>query len=659
MAKTNATLIWNIAKLLRGPYQPNQYGDVILPFTILRRLDAILAATKTEVLAEYKKVQSLGIDPGIVITSKFDLPFFNTSQWDFYALANDSEDLAANLVDYVEHFSPNIRDVFDGFELPGLIAELEKKGRLFLIVKEFANVDLHPETVSGHDMGYIFEELIRKAFESNATLAGDHFTPREVIALMVDILFADKDAELTRAGIIREIYDPAAGTGGMLSVAYDHLTKMNPDAKPVLYGQDVNPRSYALCKSDMLAKGQGVDNIYLGDTLTDDGFPARHFDFLLSNPPFGVEWKTQQQAVVEEHEQRGYLGRFGPGLPRVSDGSLLFLLHLISKMRPVRGPQDKGSRLAVVLNGSPLFTGGAGSGESNIRQWIIENDLLDTIIALPTDMFYNTGISTYIWILDNAKPAERRGKIQLINAVDMFGKMQRSLGSKRKELRDKDIDTITGLYADFVDDAGTDEQASFSKVFDCIQFGYSTITVERPLRLRFEVTDDKIDEVLAVKSIAKLKAGEQAALRNGLEALMGQVWDDRALFLPELRKALRAASIDKPGAPLIKTVWSTIGEHDDHAKICMTSKGEIEPNPALRDTENVPLTEDIQEYFEREVLPHVSDAWIDHEKTKIGYEIPLTRHFYRYTPPRPLEEIQKDLRVLVAEIQEMLHEVGA
>lgn len=659
MANTNATLIWNIANLLRGPYQPNQYGDVILPFTILRRLDAILAPTKEKVLAEYEKTQSKGIDPGVVITSKFKLPFFNTSRWDFAKLAADAEGLADNLIDYVEQFSANVRDVFDGYNLPTLIVDLAKKDRLYLIVKEFANVDLHPARVSGHDMGYIFEELIRRSYESNATQAGDHFTPREVIALMVDLLYAEKGLELTTPGIVREIYDPAAGTGGMLSVAYDHLTEMNPDAKPVLYGQDVNPRSYAMCKSDMIVKGQAVDNIYLGDTLTDDGFAGKHFDFLLSNPPFGVEWKTQQKAVSDEHNLRGFAGRFGPGLPRVSDGSLLFLLHLISKMRPVAGPSDHGSRLAIVLNGSPLFTGGAGSGESNIRQWIIENDLLDAIIALPTDMFYNTGISTYIWILDNTKPEHRKGKIQLINAVDMFGKMRKSLGAKRKFLRDEDIARICELYDGFVDDPGSGETASVSKVFDDIAFGYRTITVERPLQLRFEVTDDKIEEVLAARAVAKLSDDEQSAIRAGLDALAGQVWMDRPDFVRALRKSLMSAGMTVPAASLIKTIWSIIGEHDPEAAVCTDKHGDPEPDPALRDTENVPLAEDVDEYVAREVLPHVPDAWIDHSKTKVGYEIPFSRHFYRYVPPRPLDEIQTDLRTLVAEIQDMLKDIGA
>ena len=657
MATTNASLIWNIANLLRGPYQPNQYGDVILPFTILRRLDAILAPTKDDVIAEHKKTQGLGIDPFVVLKSKFGLPFFNTSVWDFGKLAADPTGLADNLIDYIEGFSANVRDVFDGYGLPTLIEELDKKDRLYLIVKEFANVDLHPSRVTGHDMGYIFEELIRKFAESNNAQAGDHFTPREVIALMVDLLYADKDLELTTPGIVRTIYDPASGTGGMLSVAYDHLTAMNPDAKPVLYGQEINARSYAMCKSDMIIKGQSVDNIYLGDTLSDDGFSGHHFDFLLSNPPFGVEWKTQQKTVTAEHEQRGHAGRFGPGLPRVSDGSLLFLQHLISKMRPVRSPQDKGSRLAMVLNGSPLFTGGAGSGESNIRQWIIENDLLDAIIALPTDMFYNTGISTYIWILDNNKTEQRKGKVQLINAVDMFGKMRKSLGSKRKQLRDEDLKLICQLYDEFRNDDDPDEPA-LSKVFANEDFGYRTITVERPLQLSFHVHDETVEQVLAVKAITKLPEVEQDSVRDALTELASKSWSNRDKFVTDLKTALRQAGMSKPGASIVKAIWGSIGQHDPAAEI-VTTKGKPEADSSLRDTENIPLNEDIEEYFAREVLPHVPDAWIDHDKTKVGYEIPFTRHFYRYTPPRPLDDIQKDLRGLVTEIQAMLAEVGA
>ena len=658
MAKTNANLIWNIANLLRGPYQPNQYGDVILPFTILRRLDCILDPTKDAVLAEYARVQGLGIDPGVVLKSKFGLPFFNTSRWTFASLTADPEGVADNLVDYISRFSPNVRDVFDGFRMTDLIADLQKSDRLYLIVKEFAAVDLHPEVVTGHDMGYIFEELIRKFAESNNAQAGDHFTPREVIALMVDLLFANADDALSKPGTVRTIYDPAAGTGGMLSTAYDHLIEMNPSARPVLYGQEINGRSYAMCKSDMIIKGQDVGNIYLGDTLVDDGHSGRKFDYLLSNPPFGVEWKTQQKAVTEEHEQRGHAGRFGPGLPRVSDGSLLFLMHLISKMQTVRNGEG-GSRLAIVLNGSPLFTGGAGSGESNIRQWIIENDYLDAIVALPTDMFYNTGIATYIWLLDNNKPTDRKGKIQLINAVDMFGKIRKSLGSKRKELRPQDIKKIVELYSDSVDDSCSDMSSPLSKVFSGDQFGYYTITVERPLQLRFEMTANKIEQLLALKPIAKLSAIELVALRDALNALAGQAWDNRGDFVSALRNSLRSAGVEKPGVPLVKAIWQAVGEYDPNATACTTPRGEPESDPTLRVTENVPLREDVETYFAREVLPYAPNAWIDGDKTKIGYEIPFTRHFYRHTPPRPLEEIQKDLRVLVAEIQSMLHEVGA
>lgn len=657
MAQANAALIWKIADLLRGPYQPNQYGDVILPFTVLRRLDCILEPTKEQVLAEYDKIKSKNVDPAVWLKNKFKLPFYNTSRWSFASLISDPEGVADNLIDYIEHFSPNVRDVFEGFGMYDQITNLAKSDRLYLIVKEFAAVDLHPKVITQHDMGYIFEELIRKFADSNATQAGDHFTPREVIALMVDILFTTQDDVLTKPGTVRTIYDPAAGTGGMLSVAYDHLVAMNPDARPVLYGQDVNPRSYAMCKSDMIIKGQDIDNIYLGDTLTDDGFRTRHFDFLLSNPPFGVDWKTQQKYVTDEHEQRGFAGRFGPGLPRVSDGSMLFLLHLISKMQPVKNGEG-GSRAAIVLNGSPLFTGGAGSGESNIRQWIIENDLLDAIIALPTDMFYNTGIATYVWILDNNKPAERRGTVQLINGADMYGKMRKSLGSKRKELRPEDIKAICELYAEHRNDTDPDEPA-LSKVFAGSDFGYRTITVERPLQLRFTPTADNIAEVLATKPAEKLSTGEHAALNNALTTLIGSEWKDRDQFVTDLKAALQAAGLTKPPAPLVKAIWSTIGEHDDTATIVTNRKGEPEPDPALRDTENVPLNEDIEDYFAREVLPHVPDAWIDHDKTKVGYEIPFTRHFYRYTPPRPLEDIQKDLRQLVSEIQDMLGEIGA
>lgn len=639
MARNSAALLWNIANLLRGPYQPNQYGDVILPFTILRRLDAILAPTKDDVVVEYERTQGLGIDPFVVLKSKFGLPFFNTSVWDFGKLAADPAGLADNLIDYVEGFSANVRDVFDGYGLRALIAELDTKDRLHLIVKEFANVDLHPDRVTGNDMGYIFEELIRKFAESNNAQAGDHFTPRDVAALMVGLLYADKDSGLTAPGIVRTIYDPASGTGGLLSVAYDHLTAMNPDAKPILYGQEINARSYAMCKSDMIIKGQSVDNIYLGDTLSDDGFSGHHFDFLLSNPPFGVEWKTQQKTVTAEHQQRGHAGRFGPGLPRVSDGSLLFLQHLISKMRPVLSPEDKGSRLAMVLNGSPLFTGAAGSGESNIRQWIIENDLLDAIIALPTDMFFNTGISTYIWILDNKKTEQRKGKIQLINAVDMHGKMRKSLGSKRKQLLDEDIKHICNLYHEFRHDDGADEPA-MSRVFANKDFGYQTITLEQPLRMSFHVNNDTAERVLAGGAINRLRLSDdtQRCIRDALVALSSRSWSNRDKFVTDVKAALKAAGMPQPAALVMKAIWTTVGEQDPGADVIKT-KSKPEADSSLRETKNVPLGEDIEDYFAREVLPDVPDAWIDHGKTRTGYSISWTQfHFDEFDcPVKPLE----------------------
>jgi type I restriction enzyme M protein len=595
MAKTNATLIWNIADMLRGPFNENQYGDVVLPFTILRRLDCMLEPTKDAVLAEYAKALTRKVDPMVVLRTKFkDQKVFNTSKWSMSSLISDPEGLADNLSDYIEGFSPNVRDVFESFSTTELIASLDKIGRLYLIVKEFASVDLHADAVSGVEMGYIFEHLIRKWADSNKTTAGDHFTPREVIELMVDLLFNNDGDSLQKPGAVRTIYDPTAGTGGMLSTAYDHLKKMNTSARPVLYGQEVNPRSYAMCKSDMVIKDQEADHIRFGDTLTEDHFAGEHFDFLLSNPPFGIDWKVQQQFVVDEHEKKGFDGRFGPGLPGVGDGAMLFLLHLIAKMRPAKpgDASDQGARAAIVLSGSPLFTGGAGSGPSEIRKWIIENDLLDAIIALPTDMFYNTGITTYIWILDNIKPAERQGKVQLISASELYGKMRKAAGSKRKELRPEDIARICELYDQFVHDDGTEDRASVSKVFNGTDFGYWTVTVERPL-------------------------------------------------------------LDENGNPVTDR------------------KGVPKPDPKKRDTENVPFTyggntdgDDGRDattaaYFEAEVLPHVPDAWVDEKKTKVGYEIPFTRQFYKYVPPRPLAEIDAELEKQVAKIMELLREVEA
>ena len=574
---TSATsaLIWSVADLLRGNFRQSEYGRIILPFTILRRLDCVLEASKPAVLAEAKANKDMpeaALDRFLAKASGYQ--FYNTSPLTFTTALGDSANVRANLTHYIGSFSGNVRDVFERFAFQPMIDRLEQDNLLYMVAQKFAAIDLHPDVVTNAHMGSMFEELIRKFAELSNETAGEHFTPREVIRLMVELLFASDDEALTQPGIVRTLYDPTAGTGGMLSVAEEHLMRLNPEARLVVSGQELNPESYAICKADMLIKGQDISNIIYGNTLSEDGLVGKMYDYCLSNPPFGVEWKKIEKFIRDEYTKKGHDGRFGPGLPRVSDGSLLFLLHLISKMR---AKFSGGSRIGIVLNGSPLFTGGAGSGESEIRKYIIENDWLETIVALPTDMFYNTGISTYVWIVTNNKKPERKGKVQLINAGEFYQKMRKSLGSKRKELGDGDIERIVKLYGAF-------EENEYSKIFDNADFGYSTITVERPLR------DEAGNIALGVK-------GKQ--------------------------------------------------------------KGQPQADSSLRDTENIPLKDNIQAYFEREVLPHVPDAWIDHEKTKVGYEIPFNRHFYKYLPPRPLDQIDAELKALTTEIMGLLQEVVA
>lgn len=565
-----SSFIWSVADLLRGDYKQSDYGKVILPFTVLRRLDCVLAPTKAAVLVEKETREKAGLNPEPFLLRKAGQFFYNTSPLDLKRLMGDQDHIAENLRAYMQGFSPAVRDIFESFDFHTQIDRLAKGGLLYLVTEKFANIDLHPEMVSNDQMGAVFEELIRKFAELSNETAGEHFTPREVIRLMVNLLFIEDDEALTKAGVVRTLYDPTAGTGGMLSVAEEHLLGQNPEARLVMYGQELNPESYAICKADMLIKGQDIANIIFGNTLSSDGHQGRQFDYMLSNPPFGVEWKKIEKEVRKEAEQMGYSGRFGPGLPRVSDGSLLFLLHLISKMRP---KVDGGSRFGIVLNGSPLFTGGAGSGESEIRRYVLENDLLEAIIALPTDMFYNTGISTYIWIVSNRKPDARKGKVQLIDASAYWQKMRKSLGSKRKELSPEHIDEITKIFGRF--EELSKEGVPISRIFKNEAFGYRTITVERPAR------------------------DEQG---NILKAEKGK------------------------------------------------NKGKPLPDSSLRDTENVSLSEEVESYFKREVLPHVPDAWIDHEKTKVGYEIPFNRHFYVFKPPRPLAEIDADLKVVTDRI---------
>ncbi|MET3351502.1 UNVERIFIED_ORG: type I restriction enzyme M protein [Arthrobacter sp. UYEF1] len=648
--KNYANFIWSIADLLRNYYRPHQYGSIVLPFTILRRLDAVLAETKADVLVEYEKSKDGGIPLTVLLPRKSKHAFYNTSKYDFQKLT-DAENVRDNMLDYVRGFSDNVRDIFEKYKLEERIQELDEHDLLFLITQDFAAIDLHPSNVSNVEMGLIFEELIRKFAESSNETAGEHFTPREVIHLMVDILFAPDDNDLDKANIVRSIYDPTAGTGGMLSVADEHIRKMNPDATLTLAGQELNPESYAICKADMVIKGQDIGAIVLGNTLTDDGHIGKTFNYCLSNPPFGVDWKKSLAIVEKEHKEQGYEGRFGPGLPRVSDGSLLFLMHLIKKMRPVR---DGGGRAAIVLNGSPLFTGGAGSGESEIRKYVLENDLLEALIALPTDMFYNTGISTYVWVLTNRKSEERRGTVQLIDGSQFFQKMRKSLGSKRKELGQADIDRIVKLYG-----AYDDADSEYSKVFKIADFGYQTITVERPLRINFAVTEDRVASALASKGLAKLNEGETSAVRTALSELNPEyVWTNRDGFTADIRTALKNSGTSL-SAPQLKALVSGLSARDESGEISTNAKGVPEADPDLRDTENVPLTEDVQEYFEREVLPFAPDAWIDASKTKVGFDIPFTRHFYKYQEPRSLDAIDDDLDAVLGRIRARLEAVKA
>jgi type I restriction enzyme M protein len=569
-----SSFLWSVADLLRGDYKQSDYGKVILPFTVLRRLDCVLEATKPEVLSECRVREDAGLNPEPFLLRKSGQHFFNTSPLDLKKLMGDQDHIGENLRAYLQGFSPAVRDIFESFDFHTQIDRLSKAGLLYLVAEKFANIDLHPDTVSNAQMGAVFEELIRKFAELSNETAGEHFTPREVIRLMVNLLFIEDDQALTKPGVVRSLYDPTAGTGGMLSVGGEHLASLNPSARLVMYGQELNPESYAICKADMLIKGQEIANIIFGNTLSADGLHGKHFDYALSNPPFGVEWKKIEKEIRKEAAEHGFNGRFGPGLPRVSDGSLLFLLHLISKMRPA---VDGGSRFGIVLNGSPLFTGGAGSGESEIRRYVLENDLVEAIIGLPTDMFYNTGISTYIWIVSNRKPAARQGKVQLIDASSFWQKMRKSLGSKRKELSPAHIEEITSLFGRF--EECTRDGVPISRIFPNESFGYRTITVERPER-------------------------------------------------------------DAAG----QLVRATKGK----------TKGQPVPDAALRDTENVPLSEDVETYFQREVLPHAPDAWIDHEKTKVGYEIPFNRHFYVFKPPRPLAEIDAELKGVTDRIVAMI-----
>lgn len=649
-AKTQSleSLIWAVADLLRGTYRPAQYAQIVLPFTVLRRLDCVLEETKPAVLKVAPGVKNID-DPNPGDTLRLQrasgFKFYNASRFNLTDLPNEPGSLRANLENYVSGFSKNVRDIFEQYKFSQRIAELDEKDLLLKVLQQFlsSKLDLHPAVVSNADMGTLFEHLIRKFNELSNETAGDHYTPRDAIKLMVDVvLHGDMDLLQNKAPL-RTIYDPTAGTGGMLSIAEERITSYNANAQLKPFAQEINGESYAICKADMLIKGQDIGNIALGNTLTDDAFEDLTFDYMFSNPPYGVDWKAFEKDVRDEHAL-GNKGRFAPGLPRVSDGQTLFLLHLVSKMRPLK-ESSNGSRIGIVMNGSPLFSGGAGSGESEIRRYIIENDWLEAMIALPTDMFYNTGISTYIWILTNNKSAERRGKVQLINGGDFYQKMRKNLGSKRRELGEEDIRRIVEIHGAF-------EESEYSKILPNEAFGYRTITVERPLRLNFSVAGERLARLDAESTLTK-NGLNLAELKRTLRAIGPDIFLGRPYFLKALDGVLKKAGITlKP--PQYKAVVQALSERDEKADVCMAAKGKPEPDGDLRDTENVPLSEDINSYFEREVKPYVAGGWIDETKTKVGYEIPFTRYFYKYLAPRALSEIDADLRSLTKTIVTML-----
>lgn len=659
------SFIWSIAEVLRGPYKPEDYGKVVLPLAVLRRFDCVLENTKDEVLANFEKFKAMNEDAREPILNRIAKQnFHNTSKYTFTKLLSDSDNIADNLRDYINGFSKTARDIMDHFDFDRQIEKLDNNDLLYLTIKRFSELDLHPEVVSNVEMGYIFEELIRR-FSEHAE-AGDHYTPREVVRLMVSLLFMQDDDILTKHGLTQTLYDCAAGTGGMGSVAQEYLTELNKTADLEFFAQEINGESYAICKADILIKGADAKNVRLGNTLSNDQFKGDKFDYLISNPPYGVDWKSYEKPIKAEHEEQGYAGRFGPGTPRTSDGQLLFLMHLISKMKPVTAENPQGSRLAIIMNGSPLFTGDAGSGESEIRRYVLENDLVEGIVAMPNDLFYNTGIATYIWILTNNKAAIRKGKVQLINAVDFSKKMKKSMGSKRNEILPEQIDEIVRLYGNF-------KEGEHVKIFDNEDFGYQKITVERPLRLNFLISEERIQRVAEQKAfenlskskkkgdigLAEIEAGKALqekiiAVLRGLES--EQLFKNREEFTKLLKDEFKKEDV-AVGAPVLKVILAGLSEKDETADVCMKNKTDAEPDTDLRDTESVPLKEGIYEYFEREVKPHISDAWIDESKTKVGYEIPFTRQFYKYTKLRSSDEIMAEIKELEASILEKLKKV--
>lgn len=666
-AKALSGFVWQIAELLRGDFKQSEYGKVILPFVVLRRLDCILEPSRKAVREAHASLPD-GIDDQtrdmmLAAAAGSGLRVYNTSSLSFAVIkAQDAGDVHKNLIAYITAFSDSVRDVFlDKFLLTDQLKRLNDAEILWKVFEQFAKLDLRPQSVSTLAMGYLFEDLIRRFSEISNETAGEHFTPREVIRLIVDLLLVNDADALTGKGIIRQIYDPACGTGGMLALAEEGMRALNPDIRIELFGQELNGESFGICKSDMLVTGHDPENIAFGNTLTQDAHKDRRFHYMLSNPPYGVDWKKYQESIKEEAAELGKEGRFGAGLPRISDGQLLFLQHMISKMRD----DEAGSRIGIVMNGSPLFTGGAGSGESEIRRWMFENDWVEAIVALPTDLFYNTGIQTYVWLLTNRKEKKRQGKVQLIEASgeQFWRPMRKSLGSKRREIRDDARETIATIFHEMAN--GNGRWAEVSKVFDTTDFGYREIRVERPLRLNFKASEERLRRLADAKVFQKLSDEQKEDLLEVLMVLPDRLFTSRDVFERELSKALKTESL-KIAAPVKKVILSTLSERDENAEICRDRRGKPEPDTELRDQELVPLKEGWEDYFAREVTPFVPDAWVDETLTdatdkrvgRVGYEINFNRHFYRYVPPRPLEEIDAELKTLEAEIAALLGEVA-
>ena len=706
------SFIWDVANLIRDSFKRGKYQDVMLPLTVLRRLDCVLAPTKEKVLARRAELKGRGLeDMDAQLKKASGFAFYNTSRYDFEHLLADAPELAANLRNYIVGFSDEMREVIERFDFDNTISKLDEAQLLYQVVERFGTLDLHPDVIDNATMGTIFEELIRKFNEALDENPGEHFTPRDVVHLMVELMLAGDEEELSRVGTVRSVYDPCCGSGGMLMIAKQRILEgreedgellrppINPGAEIHLFGQEVNPETWAVSKSDFFMKdptGHDAGNIAFGSVLSNDRHSDRRFDYLIANPPYGKDWKRDKDAVKAEHE-RGTAGRFGPGLPRISDGQTLFLLHLLARART---PGEGGTRIAIIMNGSPLFTGDAGSGESEIRRHILENDLLEALIALPEQLFYNTGIGTYIWLLTNRKAPARAGKVQLIDATSFWSPLKKSLGDKRRDIPPENAADILALLRGFrdgekrtvPDDDGA-EDVAVSRVFPATRFGFRKITVERPLQLNFQAREERIaglDDQRAFANLAKSRkrgeAGEreiaegqalQESIKAALETLPDTLYKDRETFAADLDEAMEEAGI-KLRAPLRKAILKSLSERDETAEICRDAKGNPEPDPELRDTERVPLPdgddpvdddgipESVQEFFDREVAPHAPDAWIDTTKRDrrdghvglVGYEINFNRYFYRFKPPRPLEEIEADIGHIGTEIVEMLREVA-